>query len=581
MAIKSAFSTGMNDDGWEGITEFPQNRTLYVDQFNDDGPITDEDREGYQVSGIGDAFEHYKPCIDIVLLNEDGESMNEHIVFRSVKDFEDEQLIKQSEFLITEQNRVETFSNIIRQLEKNKRLGEIIQNPESRKELKDTLTILIDELQQKKANEEWGQNACFLLMKDIIQGLEVMDPNRKSTKNLFLSDIAYIEIKQQLQNELEIWNALLGKDNAELDSIINTCFSDRLQAEQCFRNNLSFIHDEILQLEVTYRALETFFVNAGDAGLNCLTLINARKSRLNEYDCDDCVAIRNELKKYYDTLSLKNSYSLLVIPGYLGDASTLRRWADVAYNNKVILVTDFKNCDSFRRLKEELLEANLQGSDTALANAIMTCNYLVGRKKSEQANESDDVYLPGSGALAGRMANTNKISIAQGVVGKEYGTLDGAKDSRLPLLKSEIALLISYGVIPIVENDGHIMAFSNRSLYNGSNISLLEYPIVRMFDWVKKILMNYMHEIALEAWNPYKSPQQLKDKVQKFLSHYQMYENYFSKYKLGDPVQDPKTKIVTLDLLITPYYAAKNFIIKLEADNKGHTASDTTIEQDI
>ena len=74
------------------------------------------------------------------------------------------------------------------------------------------------------------------------------------------------------------------------------------------------------------------------------------------------------------------------------------------------------------------------------------------------------------------------------------------------------------------------------------------------------------------------STQKLKDKIQDFLNHYQGYQNFFSKYKLGDPKQDPKTKIVTVDISITPFFAAKNFVIKLEADNKDYMGADTAVE---
>ena len=68
-------------------------------------------------------------------------------------------------------------------------------------------------------------------------------------------------------------------------------------------------------------------------------------------------------------------------------------------------------------------------------------------------------------------------------------------------------------------------------------------------------------------------------KIQDFLNHYQGYQNLFSKYKLGDPKQDPKTKIVTVDISITPFFAAKNFVIKLEADNKDYMGAETSVEQ--
>lgn len=118
------------------------------------------------------------------------------------------------------------------------------------------------------------------------------------------------------------------------------------------------------------------------------------------------------------------------------------------------------------------------------------------------------------------------------------------------------------------------MAFNNSTLYNGDNDAMREYPIVRVFDWVKKVLMNFVHEVALEIWDPFNSPQQLKDKIQDFLNQYQGYGNLFQKYNIAMPTQDPVTKRISVDIDLMPYYAAKNFTIKLSADKNDKTCED-------
>ena len=328
----------------------------------------------------------------------------------------------------------------------------------------------------------------FQMLKGLLKGVENMDPRRKAVKNIFLSDSTYADARQKLKNELELWVSILDQGAADPMETIESCKAKRDKAEENVKNNLFTIHDEIKKMEVAYRALDSFFANAGQGKIDCVTLMNVNKEELGSHDSEDTKAIREELEQYYDRLNLKNNYSLLVIPGYLGDSSTIRMWADTAFRNKVIMVTDFKDSMNFSMLKDELDDASLQGQDAHLANVIMTCNYILGRKKSELADEDDDVYIPGSGALAGRMTNTEEIVIAQGAAGKKYGTLSNVKGARLDLRKSEIAALIDQGVIPMVEEDGRTMAFSNRSLYNGGTIGLQEYPIVRVFDWIGKVL---------------------------------------------------------------------------------------------
>lgn len=434
------------------------------------------------------------------------------------------------------------------------------QELRERKEIENPAGLLQDSLD---GLDKFGG---FQLLKGLIKGVENMDPRRKAVKNIFLSDSAYIEARKKLMNELALWVSILESGGTDPMEIIEVCEARCKKAEQNLRNNLFHIHEEIKKLEITYRSLDSFFANAGQGKIDCVTLMNVSKEELGDNDSEDTIAIREELEKYYDRLSLKNNYSLLVIPGYLGDADTIRMWADTAYRDKVIMLTDFKDSLNFPMLREELEDANLQGQDAHLANVVMTCNYILGRRKSELAVEDDDIYLPGSAALAGRMANTEEIVIAQGAAGKKYGTLSNVKGARLDLRKSEIAALIDLGVIPMVEEDGRTMAFSNRSLYNGATIGLQEYPIVRVFDWIGKVLQNFFNDEAFVNWNS-QVKAELQQAVHDFLSDYKGPGKLIENYNLKGINQDPKTKDISIQVELKPFFAAKNFFIELTGHN--------------
>ena len=422
------------------------------------------------------------------------------------------------------------------------------------------------ELLQKSLAEGLAKYGGFQLLKGLIKGVENMDPRRKAVKNIFLTDAAYADARQKLKNELELWVNILENGGTDPMEIIEDCKAKCAKAEQNLESNLFSIHDEIRQLEIAYRTLDAFFANAGQGKIDCITLMNVNKEELGSHDSEDTVAIREELEQYYDRLNLKNNYSLLVVPGYLGDAATIRMWADTAYRNKVIMVTDFKDSLNFEMLKDELDDASLQGQDAHLANVIMTCNYILGRKKSELAGEDDDVYLPGSGALAGRMSNTEEIVIAQGAAGKKYGTMSNVKGARLDLRKAQIAALIDQGVIPMVEEDGRTMAFSNRSLYNGATIGLQEYPIVRVFDWIGKVFQNFFNDEAFINWNS-NVKGELQQAIHDFLSDYKGPGKLIENYNLKKLDQDPKTKDIKIEVELKTFFAAKDYFIELTGHN--------------
>ena len=406
----------------------------------------------------------------------------------------------------------------------------------------------------------------FQMVKGLIKGVENMDPRRKAVKNIFLSDAAYADNRKKLKNELELWVNILEAGGTDPMQIIEQCQAKRDKAEQNLKDNLFNVHEEVKKLEVTYRSLDSFFANAGQGKIDCITLMNVNKDELEYHDSEDTMALRDELERYYDRLSLKNNYSLMVVPGYLGDANTIRMWADTAYRNKIMFVTDFKDSQNFSMLKDELDDANLQGQEAKMANIVMTCNYLLGRKKSELANEDDDLYIPASAALAGRMTNTEEIVIAQGAAGKKYGTLSNVKGARLDLRKSEIAALIDQGVIPMVEEDGRTMAFSNRSLYNGATLGLQEYPIVRVFDWIGKVFQNFFNDEAFINWNS-SVKAELQQAVHDFLSDYKGPGKLIENYNLKSINQDPKTKDIHIEVELKPFFAAKNFFIELTGHN--------------
>lgn len=406
----------------------------------------------------------------------------------------------------------------------------------------------------------------FQLLKGLIKGVENMDPRRKAIKNVFLNDSAYEDARNRLKNELSLWVEILESGGKDPMEIVDSCKEECQKAEGNLSENLFCIHDEIRNLEITYRSLDAFFANAGQGKVDCITLMNVNKEELGDHDSEDTQAVRDELERYFDRLNLKNNYSMLVVPGYLGDAETVRMWAQTAYKNKVIMLTDFKDSMNFEMLKEELDDASLQGTDPYLGNIVMTANYILGRKKSELAGEDEDLYIPASGALAGRMSNTEETVIAQAAAGKRYGTLDNVKGARMDLRKSEIAALIDLGVIPMVEEDGRTMAFSNHTLYNGASKGLQEYSIVRVFDWIGKVFENYCNDHAMEIWTPAIKSEITQD-IHSFLSDYKGPGGIIEKYTNLKVDQDPKTKDISINVEITPYFAAQNFFIELTGRN--------------
>lgn len=148
MARKTVITKVLDAETQDGIIEFPQNRTLYADQFTDNAPNNSDDREGFEAKSMKDVFEHYQPSKEgVALETEDGGTVYENFEFKQLKDFEDDQLIKQSALLGGEKAKIDAYNSIIRQLEKNKTLRNTLKDDSSKENLKNALKALLSELE--------------------------------------------------------------------------------------------------------------------------------------------------------------------------------------------------------------------------------------------------------------------------------------------------------------------------------------------------------------------------------------------------------------------------------------------------
>ena len=403
----------------------------------------------------------------------------------------------------------------------------------------------------------------FNIIKSILPDAENMDFKSKAQRNIFLGEQRFAGKREKLASDLEKWIELLDEDKNSAIEFADICTQKEKKYRDLFGKNLNNLLEAIKEIEKEYRTLDAFFKNTGSDKIRNLRLINVDKSELNDSNSEFIKEIAEILKNAYDRLSLKDSYSLMVMPGYVfEDNAIMRMWAKLAHDYKVMLVSDHADETSFDNLVDNT--DKYRDSDVELQNIILAGNWLLGRKAEALAGEEDNLYIPPSGALAGMMYNESK-NMAQGAAGKKHGTLSEIKGVRLDLLKTQIASLMDKQIIPMVFSEGRVMAFNDATLFNGDNKAMQAYPIVRIFDWIKKVMMNFLNDEALQNWDTFVSPDQLKEKIQAFLNTHKGYGKLFQDYKIGEPRQDPETKNITVDMEITPYFSAKNFLIKLSA----------------
>lgn len=414
----------------------------------------------------------------------------------------------------------------------------------------------------------------FTFLESCIDGIANLNPDRKARKEIFLNDTDKKQDRQDLLQTLKLWIDVLesGSDTSEMAA---QCKDQAEAAEKTMRENLKQTLDTTRQLETAYRTVSQFYKNTESDKVNNVVVLNASLDQMKDLDNPYFIDyVSDELKQNYDRLDLRDNYSLLVLPGYLGSNKVVEKWAKIANDNKVMLVTDFVNLDKPDDVIEMFDSANLTGGELYRSNVIMTCNYLVGRGKADEVGEEEDVFLPGSSSLAGKMHYT---LMSQVTAGKKHGGMNEVDAVRFKLKKSEISHLEKIGLVPMVSEYGKVMAFSAKTLFNGDNIGLQTYSVVRVFDYITKVLFDFLNRRAFENWNS-KTEADLRGQIVNYLDSVKGPSKLIEKFKIVRFEQDEKDKDrIWLDVHITPYFPAKSFVIKLDG-HKGDEGTDWNTE---
>lgn len=429
----------------------------------------------------------------------------------------------------------------------------------------------------KQSLSQLSKVGGFDLLEAVVDGAQNLNPERKARKKIFLTESSKKNDRDALKNTLKLWAAVLSSSD-NVSEMVDKCEQSVQVVEDTLTKNLKTAIDATRDLEKSYRSVALFFKNTESDKIKNVSFLNADPEQLKDLDDTRFIdAVRDELVQKYDRLDLRENYSLLVIPGYLGSNKVVEKWAKIAHENKVMLVTDFEHLDTPDDVMEMFESANLTGGDIYRSNVLMACNYLVGRDRFKEIGEEDILFVPPSPALAGTIYKTLMSQVA---AGKKHGSLSEVDGVCFSLKKSEIANLEKLGLIPMVNEYGKVMAFSAKTLFNGDNLGLQTYSVVRVFDYVTKVLMDFLNRRAFENFNA-KTKKEIQGQILRFLDSITGPGKLIEKFQIKRFEQDKNQKDrIYLDIHMTPYFPAKSFMIKMDGQ-KGDDGNewDTDYEQ--
>lgn len=153
MAIKENFiSMAPDEESSAKVSPIDSNKTLMIDQYTTDvdpgDPQLVED-----ITNINEAFEHFKPSVDVTFTDEEGGAVEEKLHFSELRDFEAQggkgRLVTNSEFLSGVKQKIDVNTKIRKNIEQNRKLRDILKDESSRGELKEMLKAMLAELEGK------------------------------------------------------------------------------------------------------------------------------------------------------------------------------------------------------------------------------------------------------------------------------------------------------------------------------------------------------------------------------------------------------------------------------------------------
>ncbi len=164
MSKENYLSKFEEEDSSAGIEGLSQNKILYADQFTTEVSYDnkglamkeeeiDGQKRGVYPRSMKDVFAYFNPHIEVDFQSDEG-TVQETLRFKETKDFDinngNGNLVNNSPFLSSLRSKRASCESVQKQIEKNARLRDILKDQEARKELREMLESILEELNNAK-----------------------------------------------------------------------------------------------------------------------------------------------------------------------------------------------------------------------------------------------------------------------------------------------------------------------------------------------------------------------------------------------------------------------------------------------
>ncbi len=409
-----------------------------------------------------------------------------------------------------------------------------------------------------RALEDMGGFDIFLSLE---AEMENMDPDTPAVKDVFLSESEWKDTRIDLYEKVKAF-IMIFSEGESITEMVTKAEEKASLLREVFNKNMNMALDLTRPLEEAYWNVGLFFKNAGTDDLKSVEIVNVPRETIRDLNDNKFFPkVEGWVREGYHSFDMTENYSMLVLPGWLDKKQVVDKWGEMAHKYKVMLLTDYRDVDV--KSANKLLEKDsLAGSSAYLQHILMFYNNPVIRSKEDHAGEKNDLRASTAASVAGLMYDCDAVPISQARAGTKFGRLKEVSGVAVNLLDFEAAAIDEKSIIPTIFKGNSVYSWGNRTLFNGNNKGLQEYTIVRTFDWIGKVMMNFLTEQCFKRFTP-SLEKELRSQIIDFLNDYTGSNKLLQRYHLGEIRQDEKTKDILIDINLTPFFAAKNFIVTI------------------
>jgi len=407
---------------------------------------------------------------------------------------------------------------------------------------------------------------------DLVRGVEWLDPKKSFQRKEFLTKPEFATQRRLLAQRLKMWTEFLSKKQ-DTEEIRKDLTEEATKLETNLEKNMRKVHQAGRELETTYRAIDKFFSNAQqepDEKVNAY-FVNASAEELTDAnDKEKFEQLTKAIADLYREWSIKECFSMCVVPGYLGSVENIDTFArQLGLSNKVHILTDLPDFGSVEEVMEMLDDpnyANMVGIDNYKQYVSVFANYILARNANQY--EDEDVWIPPSAAVAGKMYQGDTTAgMQQPMAGFKHGKIADAKYLRFKANQPDASKINEKGVNPLVNFEGSAVAMGAATLYNKETFNV--YSIRRTYDYVYKTLRNYLNKQTFSVIDQ-KFVDTMRRDIDKFMKAISGGDNILQDYKVEIFADEEMRKRQEIDIKVSlnPKYPARTFNIEFVAWNE-------------